>query len=192
MEDDDCEREAGEASEIMEKVTYGLVSIEDALKEIERNGSNASSGGSGSKQKSQSLVRSESRESLNSVVSENENYSRKVKLLKLELKKFSGKIAEWAEFWDGFKSAVHDDPDLAKIDKFKYLRCYLEEPAKSVYPELANRRVEFRHTVFHVILKINSYFTTALFYLNFPGISLLQILARHGLLKIWTTSFQVL
>ena len=49
VEDDDCEREAGEASEIMEKVTYGLVSIEDALKEIERNGSNASSGGSGSK-----------------------------------------------------------------------------------------------------------------------------------------------
>ena len=55
-----------------------------------------------------------------------------MKLPKLELKKFSGKIAEWAEFWDGFKSAVHDDPDLAKIDKFKYLRCYLEEPAKSV------------------------------------------------------------
>ena len=57
---------------------------------------------------------------------------RKVKLPKLELRKFSGKIVEWPEFWDGFRSAVHDDEQLAKVDKFKYLRSYLEEPARSV------------------------------------------------------------
>ena len=57
---------------------------------------------------------------------------RKVKLPKLELKKYSEKIAEWPEFWDGFRSAVHDDEQLAKVDKFKHLRSYLEEPARRV------------------------------------------------------------
>ncbi len=57
---------------------------------------------------------------------------RKVKLPKLGIKKFEGKISEWQEFWDAYKSAVHDDTFLAKVDKFKYLRGYLEEPAKSV------------------------------------------------------------
>ena len=55
-----------------------------------------------------------------------------MKLPQLELKRFAGKPSEWQEFWDGFKSAVHDDCELAKADKFKYLRSYLEEPAKSV------------------------------------------------------------
>jgi len=41
-------------------------------------------------------------------------------------------IHPWQEFWDGFKGAVHDDVQLAKVDKFKYLRNYLEEPAKRV------------------------------------------------------------
>ena len=57
---------------------------------------------------------------------------RRVKLPKLELKKFSGNIAELQEFWDGFKSAVHDGVKLAIVDKVKYLRSNLEEPAKSM------------------------------------------------------------
>lgn len=82
-----------------------------------------------------SLLRSNLQESLSSVASSAhsmQNSTRKVKLPQLELKKFSGKTAEWQEFWDGYKSAVHDDDDLAKVDKFKYLRRYLEEPAMSV------------------------------------------------------------
>ena len=39
---------------------------------------------------------------------------------------------EWAEFWDSFRSAVHDNDDLASVNKLKYLRGFLEEPAKSV------------------------------------------------------------
>ena len=57
---------------------------------------------------------------------------RKVRQPKLELKRFLGRIAEWLEFWDGFCSAIHEDESLAKVDKFKYLRNYLEEPARSV------------------------------------------------------------
>jgi len=56
----------------------------------------------------------------------------KAKLPKLELKKFAGNVAQWQEFWDAFKSAIHNDKELANVDKFKYLRSLLEEPARSV------------------------------------------------------------
>ena len=104
----------------MEKITYGLVSIEDALQEIEQNGCNVLAG-SRSETKTQSLARSDSRESVSSNGSQIAAYCRKIKLPKLELKKFTGKVTESAGFWDGFKSAVHDDQDLAKVDKFQYL-----------------------------------------------------------------------
>jgi len=56
----------------------------------------------------------------------------KAKLPKLELKKFAGNVAQWQEFWDAFKSAIHNDKELANVDKFKYLRSLLEQPARSV------------------------------------------------------------
>eukprot|EP00794_Sanderia_malayensis_P015555 gene15555-biopygen13266 len=55
-----------------------------------------------------------------------------VKLPALELSKFSGKIHEWSEFWDSFCSTVNDNENLADVDKLKYLRGFLEEPARSV------------------------------------------------------------
>ena len=56
----------------------------------------------------------------------------KAKLPKLELKKFASNVALWQEFWDAFKSTIHNDKELADVDKFKYLRSLLEEPASSV------------------------------------------------------------
>ena len=61
----------------------------------------------------------------------------KVKLPKLEIKKFSGKVQDWSEFWDSFKSAIDNDPDLANIDKFKYLRSFLEEMPRRVIAGLS-------------------------------------------------------
>ena len=55
-----------------------------------------------------------------------------IKLPKLELSKFSGKVHEFQEFWDGFQSAIHENENLANVDKFKYLRSFLQEPAKNV------------------------------------------------------------
>eukprot|EP00112_Aurelia_sp_Birch-Aquarium-sp1_P002538 Seg128.14 transcript_id=Seg128.14/GoldUCD/mRNA.D3Y31 product="hypothetical protein" protein_id=Seg128.14/GoldUCD/D3Y31 len=135
--EEDCDKETDETSEIKERVTYGLILLEDALKEDLGTGSSVASGSDQGQnlQGSQQLSRSASRESLNSNTSSNisaQICGRRVKLPKLELRKFSGKIAEWPEFWDGFRSAVHDDEELAKVDKFKYLRSYLEEPARSV------------------------------------------------------------
>eukprot|EP00794_Sanderia_malayensis_P012363 gene12363-biopygen9859 len=128
LDDENCENEVAEASEVSEKIGFCLNSIEAALNETNCDNSSRHS-------ENGSLSRAGSVESVASVRSSlaaEGASSRKVKLPKLELKKFSGKIAEWPEFWDGFKSSIHDDDQLAEVDKFKYLRSYLEEPAKGV------------------------------------------------------------
>ena len=56
----------------------------------------------------------------------------RLKLRKLELKKFSGRTVDWPEFWDRLKTAVHENEELSNAEKLSYLRHYLEEPAKKV------------------------------------------------------------
>ena len=46
------------------------------------------------------------------------------------IKKFSGSPQEWQEFWDSYKSAVHENEELSGIDKFSYLRHLLEDSAR--------------------------------------------------------------
>ena len=55
----------------------------------------------------------------------------RVKLPKLEVRKFSGKLEQWQEFWDSFESAIHSNDSLSNVDKFSYLRGLLLEPARS-------------------------------------------------------------
>ncbi|XP_011858502.1 PREDICTED: uncharacterized protein LOC105556050 [Vollenhovia emeryi] len=42
------------------------------------------------------------------------------KLPKIELKKFSGDVREWLQFWSQFKN-IHEDQTVSKEDKFQYL-----------------------------------------------------------------------
>ena len=53
----------------------------------------------------------------------------KAKLPKLTLPKFRGEFTKWNTFWDSFQSAVHDNPEISKVDKFNYLNSVLEGPA---------------------------------------------------------------
>ena len=55
----------------------------------------------------------------------------RVRLPKLNIKKFSGNVTHWQEFWDSFESSIHKNDGLSKVDKFSYLRSLLEEPARS-------------------------------------------------------------
>ena len=55
----------------------------------------------------------------------------RVKLPKLEVRNFVGKLEEWQEFWDSFESAIHLNDSLSKVDKFSYLRGLLVGPARS-------------------------------------------------------------
>ena len=59
------------------------------------------------------------------------NEMARARLPKLEVKKFSGRIHEWQEFWDSFQSAIHQNDSLSDVDKFSYLRGLIEGPAKS-------------------------------------------------------------
>jgi hypothetical protein len=45
------------------------------------------------------------------------------------LVKFKGQITKWNTFWDSFESAIHNNQDISKIDKFNYLNSVLEGPA---------------------------------------------------------------
>ena len=51
---------------------------------------------------------------------------RQIKIPKLEVRKFSGKLEEWQDFWDSFVSAIHSNVDI-----FSYLRGLPLEPARS-------------------------------------------------------------
>lgn len=53
----------------------------------------------------------------------------KVRLPKLNLKKFTGNVTEWTAFWDAYKSAIHDNPELTDIDRFNYLNTLLGSSA---------------------------------------------------------------
>ena len=39
----------------------------------------------------------------------------KMKLPKTDLRKFSGDVLDWAEFWDIFSVAVHDNPEIPPV-----------------------------------------------------------------------------
>ena len=53
-----------------------------------------------------------------------------IKLPTLELPMFAGKITDRPTFWDSFKSTVHQNEKMSKIDKFKYLLSLLRDEAK--------------------------------------------------------------
>ena len=130
-DEDACDKEVEESGEYSGKITHALVFINEEL----GGDDDAFSVKSGS---SRRMQRSASKESVASECSQYSNQrdtgKRKVrvKLPQLEIKKFSGKIQEFQEFWDSFVSAIHENDELANVDKMKYLKGYLEEPARSV------------------------------------------------------------
>ena len=52
-----------------------------------------------------------------------------VKLRKFEIKRFSGNSLEWETFKETFETAIEHNKNLKKIEKFTYLRGYLEGTA---------------------------------------------------------------
>ena len=57
------------------------------------------------------------------------NNASRVKLPKLFINKFSGDPSKWNSFWDTFEASVHNNSFLAPIDKFNYLKSYMEGAA---------------------------------------------------------------
>ena len=46
--------------------------------------------------------------------------SSNLKLLRIELPKFSGEVLKFQNFWDQFEAAAHDNDDLPNVQKFTY------------------------------------------------------------------------
>ena len=55
----------------------------------------------------------------------------KVKLPKLELKPYDWDIIKWKPFWDQFNASIHSNNVISKIEKFSYLKTFLNESASS-------------------------------------------------------------
>ena len=53
-------------------------------------------------------------------------------LPKITLNEFSGKLLEWASFWDSFEAAIHRNPRITDVDKMNYLRGLLKGEALRV------------------------------------------------------------
>ena len=60
----------------------------------------------------------------------------RTRLPKLQLPKFRGTAIDWLPFWDSFKAAVHENPEISTVDKFNYLSSLLDGPASKVVQEL--------------------------------------------------------
>ena len=51
------------------------------------------------------------------------------KLPKLNLPKFNGDVTSYFSFWEGFRDAIHTNPEIPPSMKFSYLKSYLDGPA---------------------------------------------------------------
>ena len=60
------------------------------------------------------------------VETDTRSHGAKVKLPKLSLTCFNGDLVKWPTFWDSYKSAIHNNDELAEVDNFNYLRSLLE------------------------------------------------------------------
>ena len=116
-EDEEINKETDETNEYREKIGCTILAIKEAVQ----------------KPSLENWSRSNSVESLMSTTSSNGGVKKaQVKLPKFNLRSFSGKVHEWQEFWDGFNSAIHQNENLANVDKLNYLKGYLEDKAKNV------------------------------------------------------------
>ena len=66
----------------------------------------------------------------------------KMKLPKTDLRKFSGDVLDSPEFWDIFRVAVHENPEVPQVQKFVYLKSLLTGEAAGY---VANIKTEEAH-----------------------------------------------
>ena len=78
---------------------------------------------------------------------DNESSTVRVRLPKLKTKRFTGKVEEWQEFWDSFKSAIHTNSKLSPVDKFSYLRRLLVGAVRTSIAGLALKSANYEAAI---------------------------------------------
>ena len=69
----------------------------------------------------------------------------KARLPKFEVRKFNRKVQEWQEFWDAFKSTIHQSASLTAVDKFAHFRSLVTEPARSTIAGFSLTATNYRY-----------------------------------------------
>ena len=134
-------KEIEESDEIIAEFEKTLLTVKATLRKF----------GAGGEQ-SGSLLKStqpSNEENLNDSCASTSSVGKSVraKLPKLQLRNFDGKICEWPEFWDGFSSSIDNNDQLSDVDKFAYLRGFLEGPAKSTIAGLSLTEANYKCAV---------------------------------------------
>ena len=70
-----------------------------------------------------------------------------VKLPKLTIRPFNGDLTCWTTFWDSYFAAIHENTGLSEIDKFNYLRSFLEHSALDAISGLTLTAANYREAV---------------------------------------------
>ena len=130
--EEDVTTEIDRSTRLKADVTQRLVAIDEKLAATNVLYASPYAGSSGSQ--GQNIVENGSGNRVTSAVNPKPV---RVKLPKLEVRKFSGKLEDWQEFWDSFDSAIHSNDSLSNLEKFSYLRGLLLEPARSAIAEFA-------------------------------------------------------
>ena len=116
VDDDEVQKEVEESGKLRQGMTKVLVQLESKLEMM--------------KEKSLSNVGQKKSEEIVNVVTAANQPSR-VRLPKMDIRKFSGKVCDWQEFWDAFNSCIHNNNALSAVEKFTYLRSYLVDSARA-------------------------------------------------------------
>ena len=135
LQEDIINTEIEEVELFKEKIHESIYMIDEALSLLTPNEENNSTTGSIATTSVQQSIQTQ------------RSSQRRARLPELEVKKFSGKIHEWQEFWDSFESAVDGNEDLKDVDKFAYLRGLLEEPAKSAIAGFSLTEANYQEAV---------------------------------------------
>ncbi|GFX01749.1 DUF1758 domain-containing protein [Trichonephila clavipes] len=82
-----------------------------------------------------------------SLNSSSRNEKERMKLPKLIIPKFYGEISDWLNFWNSFKSAIHENDNVCKIDKFNYLSSFLGGSAFNLIDGLELTEEHYDHSI---------------------------------------------
>lgn len=70
-----------------------------------------------------------------------------VKLPKLTLKKFCGDPLCWQQFYDSFEAAVNMNDSISDVEKFTYLRSYVEGEAEKCIEGISLTNKNYKHAL---------------------------------------------
>ena len=81
-------------------------------------------------------------------------FIQKVKLPKLPLPVFGGKITEWPAFWDSYSSTIDKNEELSKVDKFKYLISSLSGEAREALNGFNLTEAQYEQAIKHFSVQV--------------------------------------